>query len=32
MQIFKQDRPYEDVLNDFTEYEIGREQSAGDKN
>jgi hypothetical protein len=22
LQIFKQDRPYEDVLNDFTDYQL----------
>lgn len=25
LQIYKQDRPYPDVLNDFTEYEIGQD-------
>lgn len=25
LQIFKQDRPYQDVLNDFTDYGIGRD-------
>jgi len=29
LQIFKQDRPYADVLNDFTEYEIGRDPAPG---
>ena len=23
LQIFKQDKPYEDVLNDFTEFQLG---------
>lgn len=26
LQIFKQDRPYQDVLNDFTDYGIGRDE------
>lgn len=25
LQIYKQDRPYPDVVNDFTEYRIGRD-------
>jgi hypothetical protein len=25
LQIFKQDRPHQDVLNDFTEYRIGQD-------
>jgi hypothetical protein len=25
LQIFKQDRPYPDVLNDFTDFQIGRD-------
>ncbi len=25
LQIFKQDRPYQDVLNDFTDYGIGQD-------
>jgi hypothetical protein len=25
LQIYKQDQPYPDVLNDFTDYEIGRD-------
>jgi hypothetical protein len=28
LQIFKQDRPYQDVLNDFTEYQIGSDGPA----
>lgn len=28
LQIYKQDRPYPDVLNDFTEYEIGQDVPA----
>jgi hypothetical protein len=28
LQIFKQDRPHEDVLNDFTEYRIGPDGPA----
>ncbi|MEI6106491.1 MAG: hypothetical protein WCR49_05700 [Opitutae bacterium] len=28
LQIFKQDRPHEDVLNDFTEYRIGQDGPA----
>ena len=27
LQIFKQDRPYRDVLNDFTEYRIGEPEA-----
>jgi hypothetical protein len=27
LQIYKQDRPYPDVLNDFTEYRIGSDQA-----
>ena len=29
LQIHKQDRRYQDVLNDFTDYELTRRQSAG---
>ena len=25
LQIYKQDRPYRDVLNDFTDYQIGHD-------
>jgi len=25
LQVFKQDRPYRDVLNDFTEFDLGRD-------
>jgi hypothetical protein len=28
LQIFKQDRPYRDVLNDFTDYRIGADAPA----
>lgn len=28
MQIFKQDKPYEGVWNDFTEFQIGRDAAA----
>jgi hypothetical protein len=28
LQIFKQDRPHEDVQNDFTEYRIGQDGPA----
>ena len=28
LQIFKQDRPYPDVLNDFTDYLIGQDGPA----
>jgi len=27
LQIFKQDRPYEGIWNDFTEYQIGRDRA-----
>ena len=28
LQIYKQDKPYPDVLNDFTEYQIGQDGPA----
>jgi hypothetical protein len=28
LQIFKQDKPYADVWNDFTEFQIGRDPGA----
>ena len=29
LQIYKQDRPHRDVLNDFTDYGIGRDELEG---
>ncbi|MDD3180885.1 MAG: hypothetical protein PHQ04_11130 [Opitutaceae bacterium] len=29
LQIFKQDRPYRDVMNDFTDFQLGRETPPG---
>ena len=29
LQVFKQDRPYQDVLNDFTEFGIGEREAEG---
>lgn len=28
LQVFKQDRPYQDVLNDFTDFAIGKDGPA----
>lgn len=28
LQIYKQDQPYPDVLNDFTDYQIGRDSPS----
>ena len=30
LQIYKQDRRYHDVLNDFTDYEIGQDDSPNE--
>lgn len=30
LQIYKQDKPYQDVANDFTDYGIGRDVLDGD--
>ena len=31
LQIYKQDRPYENVCNDFSDYSIGRDSLPGQK-